>query len=92
MMGDLTGAIFAADARGNVNTFRQNLQLEYATRLTGVISKEGKKKYDYLTQSMALRQLKQIEQIAARRSGVNVETRAHREHLAHLITQAFEGK
>jgi hypothetical protein len=92
MMGDLTGAIFAADARGNVNTFRQNLQLEYATRLTDVISKEGRKKYDYLTQSMALRQLKQIEQIAARRAGVNIETRAHREHLAHLITRAFEGK
>ncbi len=90
MMGDLTDAIFAADARGNVNTFRQALQLEYTTRLAEVISTDGKKKYDYLAQSMALRQLKRIDQIAARQTGVNVETRAHREHLAYLIREALE--
>ncbi|HEX2723862.1 MAG TPA: zinc-dependent metalloprotease, partial [Gemmatimonadaceae bacterium] len=33
VMADLTAAIFDADARGNVNTFRQNLQLEYVNRL-----------------------------------------------------------
>jgi hypothetical protein len=90
MMGDLTDAVFAADAGGNVNTFRQALQLEYTTRLAGVISADGKKNYDYPSQSMALRQLKRIDLIAARQSGVNVETRAHREHLALLIRQALD--
>ena len=32
VMADLTDAIFSADLRGDVNTFRQNLQLEYTYR------------------------------------------------------------
>ena len=33
MMRDLTDGIFKADAAGNVNSFRQNLQLEYVNML-----------------------------------------------------------
>jgi hypothetical protein len=88
-MSDLTDAVFKADLTGNVNTFRQNLQVEYVTRLLRVLANEGGIKYDYPSQSAALYHLKQIEtQLKAKRTG-NVETRAHTTHLLHLIDRAL---
>lgn len=87
-MEDLTNAIFEADARTNVNTFRQNLQLAYVTGLTGVLSEEGREQYDYLTQSAALQSLRQIEDLIDGKRGVNAETRAHTEHVLLLIDKA----
>jgi len=88
-MSDLTDAVFKADMTGNVNTFRQNLQVEYVTRLLRVLANEGGIKYDYPSQSAALYNLKQIEtQLKAKRTG-NIETRAHTTHLLHLIDRAL---
>ena len=42
VMSDLTSAIFDADASGNVNTFRQNLQMEYVNRLVAIITPPGR--------------------------------------------------
>ncbi len=87
-MGDLTNAVFEADARGDVNTFRQNLQLAYTTALTGVLSEEGKKQYDFVAQSAALQSLTQIEDLIGNGRSGNAETRAHRAHVLHLIETA----
>jgi predicted dinucleotide-utilizing enzyme len=88
-MADLTDAIFAADARDNVNTFRQNLQLAYTTALAGVLSEEGKKQYDFVAQSAALQSLQQIENMIGSKRGTNAETQAHTAHVLHLIETAM---
>ena len=89
MMSDLTQSIFAADARGNVNTFRQNLQIEYVNRLANVIG-EGKAQYDYTSQSLALQQLRDIRGMLAGKSGVNAETVAHTNHVRFAIDKALK--
>jgi hypothetical protein len=89
-MEDLTNDIFAADAQGNVNTFRQNLQVAYVEALAGVVGKEGNEKYDHLAQSAALQSLRQIEDMIGDRRGVNAETRAHTDHVLHLIEGATD--
>ena len=87
-MDDLTDAVFAADARTNVNTFRQNLQLAYVTALTGVVGEDGDRAYDYVAQSAALRSLRQIQR-TLRGKGGNAETRAHTDHVRFLIDKAL---
>ena len=87
-MADLTDAIFAADAQTNVNTFRQNLQLAYVSALTGVLSEDGRKQYDYLAQSAALQSLRQVEDLIGGTRGVNAETQAHIQHVLFLIESA----
>ena len=87
-MQDLTDAVFAADARGNVNTFRQNLQVSYVESLASVVSEDGNEQYDHLAQSAALQSLRQIEEMIGRKRGVNAETRAHTDHVLHLIDTA----
>jgi hypothetical protein len=91
VMSDLTQAIFAEDARGNVNSFRQNLQLEYVNRLINMIG-EGKAVHDYTTQSLALQQLRTIQGMLARKGGVNAETSAHTGHVLFAINKALETK
>ncbi|MFU8812833.1 MAG: zinc-dependent metalloprotease [Balneolaceae bacterium] len=85
---DLTAAIFDADARGNVNTFRQNLQIEYVTRLIGIV---GGDDHDRLAKSAALYNLQQIRAMMDRRERANAETRAHTAHIKLLIDKAMEG-
>jgi hypothetical protein len=87
-MTDLTNDVFAADADGNVNTFRQNLQLVYVQALTGVLSEEGREQYDPIAQSAALQSLRQVEDLIDGKRGVNAETRAHTDHLLLLIEKA----
>jgi Met-zincin/Domain of unknown function (DUF5117) len=88
MVGDLTDAIFAADAKGNVNTFRQNLQVEYVNRLAAMITGESRLRYDYVARSAAVANLRSIQAQAARPVG-NTETRAHRAHLKLVADRAL---
>jgi hypothetical protein len=87
-MQDLTDAVFAADAQGDVNTFRQNLQVSYVESLATVVGEEGNAQYDNVAQSAALQSLQQIEDMIDGKRGVNVETRAHTDHVLHLIETA----
>lgn len=87
MMEDLTSAIFDADRRGDVNTFRQNLQVEYVSRLTDVVTEND---HDYPSQSMALYQLREIERMLGGKRGGNVETRAHTRNVLYIIRRALE--
>ncbi|MGB2867898.1 MAG: zinc-dependent metalloprotease [Bacteroidota bacterium] len=91
-MDDLTKAVFADDLRGNVSTFRQNLQMEYVNRLIAMTTPEGKARYDYPSQSMAVYHLKSIERMLKGRSKANTETMAHTQNVLLAIQKAFEAK
>jgi len=87
-MRDLTDAVFAADAQGTVNTFRQNLQIAYVEALATVVGDAGNEQYDHVAQSAALQSLQQIEGLIEGKRGVNAQTRAHTTHVLHLIDDA----
>jgi hypothetical protein len=89
MMVELTDAIFAADARSNVNTFRQNLQIEFVSRL---IDLYGSRSHDHVARSAALHNLRRVETMMARRTGGNIETQAHAQHVLHTVRKALEMK
>lgn len=87
MVDDLTDAVFSADARGNVNTFRQNLQVDYVTRLAGILESP---QHDRIAKSAALYNLQQIRSMMDNKGSVNRETRAHTEHIKLLIDKALD--
>ncbi len=89
-VAELNDAVFAEDAKMNVNTLRQNLQMEYTNRLTAMIAGEGKAKYDTPSQNMAVYALNEILQLQQRRRGGNVETRAHAQNLQRVINKALD--
>ena len=89
MMGDLSEAIFADDARDDVNTFRQNLQMEYVNRLAGMVRGDGRKAYHTPAQSLALYQLTNIQDLLEKRRGGNTATQAHTQHLLLTIERAL---
>ncbi len=91
-MSDLTGAVFQADAHSDVNTFRQNLQLEYVNRLVAIAGPNGNSKYDYPSQSAALHNLNSINKMLQNRPDGNEETTAHTEHVLFTIKHALEVK
>ncbi|GAL90112.1 zinc-dependent metalloprotease [Jejuia pallidilutea] len=88
MMTDLNNAIFKADISGSVNSFRQNLQLEYTEMLLDMLTGKISTKYTHNAKSMALYNLKRIRTMAAP-SG-NIASRAHKEHLRTLIDNGLK--
>lgn len=91
MMTDLTNGCFREDASSNVNTIRQNLQVEYTTMLARIVdTKAANNRYDYIARSAAIAQLKTIKRLAGTPNpAANAETTAHREHLILLIDRAL---
>jgi hypothetical protein len=89
MMTDLNNAIFKVDANKSVNSFRQNLQVEYTKILISMVTGTKSKKYVSAAQSMAIYNLKQIQQIANSTAG-DISTKAHRSHLKTLIGNALK--
>ena len=87
---DLTNAIFSDDMPRRVNTYRQNLQLEYVNRLIAMVSGETKTQHDYLSQSAALQNLRQIESALKRNRGIDAETRAHRANVLYTIRRGLD--
>ncbi len=87
---DLSNAIFSDDMPRSVNTYRQNLQLEYVNRLIAMISGETKAQFDYLSQSTALHNLRQIESTLKGNRGVDDETRAHRANILYTIRRGLD--
>jgi len=86
MMRDLTSAIFDDDARGAVNSFRQELQIMYVNGLVGMLRSSN---YNYSARSTAFSNLKDIHKNMARWRG-DAATRAHRDHVTFLIDKALE--
>jgi|AntRauTorcE11897_2_1112592.scaffolds.fasta_scaffold02030_7 hypothetical protein len=87
VVGDLTAAVFSADARGNVNTFRQNLQVHYVSQLTEILESDA---HDHIAKSSALYNLQNIRTMMDNKGSVNTETKAHTAHIAQLIDKAFD--
>jgi hypothetical protein len=87
VMGDLTYAVFEADARDSVNSFRRNLQLEYVNRLATMAKGNGG--YDTTATSLAVYNLQRINGMLTNRRNVNVETRAHLANLGLVIDRAL---
>jgi hypothetical protein len=87
-MTDLNHAIFKADIYSSVNSFRQNLQLEYTNMLIDMITGKQRSRYTNNAKSMALYNLKAVRTMAAP-SG-NISSRAHKQHLRTLIDNALK--
>lgn len=90
MMSDLTRAVFAADLAGSVNTFRQQLQLEYVNRLAAMINPPTSATFDYQSRSAALANLQSVQRMLRGRSGGNAETAAHTRHVLFVIDKALK--
>ncbi len=92
VMTDLTNACFKEDLAGNVNTFRQNLQVEYVKDLSSIASfNKPNAAYDNIAKSAAIGQLKSIKQMMAL-PAANAEVKAHREHILLIIDEALSRK
>lgn len=91
MMTDLNDAIFKADLNQNVNTFRQNLQIEYTKMLIGIIQGRTSRRYQNTAKSMALYNLQKIKRMASVNTG-NTSTLAHKAHLKLLVNKALSTK
>ena len=88
-MADLNNAIFKADIyNSNINSFRQNLQLEYTNMLIDILTEKQSSNYPNNVKSMVLYNLKAIKNMASATG--NTATRAHKEHLRLLINNALE--
>ena len=88
VMRDLNDAIFKADIYGSVNSFRQNLQIEYTNSLIDILTGKQSDKYTNNAKSMALYNLNTIRTMAAP-SG-DIASRAHKQHLRTLIDNAIK--
>jgi hypothetical protein len=90
VMFDLTQAIFESDLKGEVNTIRQNLQIEYTQRLIAML--DEKNRYDYVSQGIALAEMKRIKKLEEGNVAGSVLTKAHRAHVVQLIDNALSAK
>ena len=88
-MEDLNEAIFSDDIKGDVNSFRQNLQLTYTRQVIDLLSGNNKDQYSPRSRSMAINNLWQIKNWVQIPQG-NLETIAHKRHLKLLIDNALE--
>ena len=86
-MDDLTEAIFKADLRSSVNTYRQGLQLMYVESL--IKSLDDKSRLNGVAQGVVLAQLRSIDRQQRDASSPDGLTRAHRAHVRHLIDVAL---
>ena len=87
-MGDLTSAIFDADARGDIDSFRRNLQVEFLTRLIEIMVSGNESSYDHMAKAATHHYILDIRKMVSRKSGDDASI-AHREYLAHLIDSAL---
>jgi hypothetical protein len=88
-MSDLTKAIFDADINGNVNTFRQNLQIEYVNTLKGMLTGPQSNRYNNFAKSAALYNLNYIKTKVSNSSG-NISSKAHKDHLKLVINNTLD--
>ncbi|WP_298516485.1 zinc-dependent metalloprotease [uncultured Kordia sp.] len=88
-MRDLNKAIFNADINTAVNSFRQNLQIEYTNMLIQMLTGRSKGRFNNVAQSMAIYNLKSIRRFAVNGAG-DLATKAHKSHLKTLIDNAMK--
>lgn len=85
---DLTDASFLADAEGDVNSIRQNLQVSLLERFISIFESDSMPSQ---AKAASLMQLKRIrEQLAGVPEDLSLSTQAHRELLLFKIDDALE--
>ena len=87
MVTDLTDAVFKDDSRGEVNSYRQELQILYTYQMINILHAPGS--YDFIARSAALSSLRSIKKSMTRWRG-DISTRAHRDHIMYLIDKALD--
>lgn len=88
-MSDLNKAIFVADINTSVNSFRQNLQIEYTNMLIDMLTGKSSGRFNNVAKSMAVYNLKTIRRYAGNGLG-DLSTKAHKTHLKTLIDNAMK--
>ena len=86
-MTDLYKSIFS-EIDGNIDSFRQNLQIVYTKRLVDIISSDKGKRYKNHAKSLALLNLNEI--MESINSDGNISSRAHKMHLKSIIEKALD--
>ena len=87
-MTDLNESIFMTDLKTDVNTFRQNLQAVYVTRLLEMVGGKSSDRFKIPAKSMAIYNLEKIHKMMQKPKG-NTSSIAHRNHIKLLIQSAF---
>lgn len=87
VMSDLSNDIFAADLKGNVNLYRQNLQTEFVKATAAIVAAPGG--YDNASKAAALSTLMKVKQQLATATSTDEQTKAHRTALNFLIDKAL---
>ena len=87
-MTDLNESIFMTDLKTDVNTFRQNLQAVYVTRLIEMVSGKSSDRFKIPAKSMAIYNLEKIHKMMQKPKG-NTSSIAHRNHIKLLIQSAL---
>lgn len=88
-MTDLNNIMFKPDVNGTINSFRQNLQAAYTKGLIKMITGKSSSRYPIAAKSMAIYNLKTIKSWVSNGSG-DIATKAHKNHLKTLITNAMK--
>jgi hypothetical protein len=88
-MAELNKTMLSSDVKGNINTFRQNLQLTYVKRLIDMIKGSKASRFNMSAQSLALYNLKQIQDWVKKPKG-NLSSVAHKTHLNTLIENVLK--
>jgi hypothetical protein len=93
MLGALTDAIFAADAKSSVNSRRQNLQQQYVIQMTALalVKPADAESPSPMNQAAVRYELKRIAAMLQTR-GNDAASIAHKEYLQFLIRQALEAE
>ena len=92
MLDDLTTAIFEADLKGDTNTFRQNLQVEYTQRLLKIVKMGNDEEYDHHSRSAALSEVERIESWMKkyRKGNGDKLSQASRNFVLYIIERSLE--
>ncbi|MDT0627704.1 zinc-dependent metalloprotease [Alteromonas sp. W364] len=88
MMGRLTDAIFKADIKGDVNSYRRNLQVEYVDRLIAMSGLMKESKYDNFAQAASTYELGRVLDMVKKSRG-DQATKIHKSFLRSKIQKAF---
>ena len=86
-MTDINNSIFS-DIDGNIDSFRQNLQIVYTKRLIDIVSSDKGKSYKNHAKSLALLNLNEIINSISFKG--NISSRAHKMHLKSIIEKALD--
>jgi hypothetical protein len=88
MMSRLSDAVFIADIKKNVNSYRRNLQVEYVNRLIAISGLEKPSKHDNFAQASATYELGRILSLVKSSRG-DQATKIHKAFLKDRINRAF---